>query len=216
MLRANPSKSLSLEEVDAAVDLILKGLHYCSPKEKSHFPSPKIAMQLNLDGRDWQALRSYVTQRWNLSTAGVTRRSRTLQSKVHVLAEKLVQDNDLVWRVGSYGGTMGYVCAPTSEAARQIGWTMFGPAWLDDAHAKSPESIHIDKVSAGGWREAATLNTGVINSLRKTITDRHESIRNMQARVERDESRAAAVLAAIMLGGPDEDSPTGAENPDGM
>jgi len=207
MPRANPSKVLSLQEVDDAVDLIMKGLKYCSPKENARFPTPKIAMQLNLDGRDWSAVQSYVIQRWSMSQTGATRRTNTLQRKVIILAEKLVHDNDLVWRVGSYSGTMGYVCAPTNEAARQIGWTMFGPAWLDDPKAVSPNALYTERISAGGWREAATMNTQLVNQLRSSINERLASIKNIQSRIERDEHRAAAVMAAIMLGGPDEDSP---------
>lgn len=204
MSRDNPSLTLTMAEVDCAVDLIMKGKKYCSPKELQRFPSPKVAMQLCLGTRNWNAAQTYVSQRWGMAGPGLTRRTNTLSQKVSAIANLLTDDVDIVWKAGYWRGTIGFVSAANKEAARELAWTMF--AWSHESLSNGKNNkndLYIEKISAGGWREAAMSNVGLVNTLNTNVSESERQIRELQATIGKYRDRIAGLQQAIMMCGPE-------------
>lgn len=105
MARQNPSAVLTLIQVDDAIDLIMKGRKYCNLNEVYRYPSPKIAMQLGIV-KNSGVLETYIHERWHLTSTGRTRRTNNLRTKIERLASELVNDDDIVWRIGTWKGTI--------------------------------------------------------------------------------------------------------------
>ena len=199
--RTNPSPVLTLVQVDDAIDLIMKGEKYCSPREINRFPSPKIAMQLGL-ANNGGTLDNYVVERWGLTRTGRTRRVNSLGVKIRRLAAQLTNDNDIVWKVGTWKGTIGYVSAATEPAARALGWSMF--AWSHSYLKKATEKdLYIEKISAGGWKEAATSNIGLVTTLQSMIKISNDAIEEKQRAIEGYQMRIDTLTQAIMMCGPE-------------
>lgn len=196
MSRFNPSPYLTLAEVDRAVDLILKGRQYCSPKELATYPSPKTAMQLCLGQRNWQNMRDYVTSRWGLSSTGTTRRINNLTRKIESVCSELGPDNDLVWKIGCWKGTLGHVSAATPEAARELGWTMF--AWTQPALAgKTSHDLYVEKHGIGGWEAAVRGNVTLVNGMRDNINSWRKQIEDLHASIATTDTRIQSLLQSI-------------------
>ncbi len=208
MSRFNPSAVLTLAQVDAAIDLIMKGISYCSPRERAQFPTPKTAMLLRMDGRHWGNVREYCNSRWrnSLTERGLSRRVNTLSAKVNSLVSQMGPDDDSVWRISTRGhGELGFVCAANEHAARELGWTMFAWAWVKDLGAGS-SSISAERVGMGGWTEAASLNLKIVSSLRASIQTEEQRIVRIRESIDNNSSRIEAITSAIMMGGDDSES----------
>ena len=201
MARQNPSAVLTLIQVDDAIDLIMKGRKYCSPNEVYRYPSPKIAMQLGI-AKNSGALETYIHERWHLTSTGRTRRTNNLRTKIERLASELVNDDDIVWKIGTWKGTIGFVAAASEPAARALGWSMF--AWVHEyLKGKTSNELYIEKVSAGGWKEAATSNISLVNTLQSLVKNANDDIAAKHKTLETYKMRIETLTQAIMMCGPE-------------
>lgn len=190
-MRDNPSRIMTLEAVDAAVDRLWH----------RQALAPEVAMQTGLI--DVNRLVHYCEGRWGI-TRGTTRRVGSLWRKIDPLLRRARQEqrHAQVWKVSHYSaGDLIHVAASDETAAKAQVIALWG--WLLDArhHPVRPSSLEVVCVGLGDASVVGELNVALVASQRARVAKWRADVETTLLRCQRFEGAFDLVLPENDRGG---------------
>ena len=183
----NPSLTLTQSRLDTVIDKLTEGKNCKNP------PTVEAVWATGMMPNNEHIVRAYVTERWGLTPAGTTMRTRKLLQRMDKYRSAGMEHPDAVWRVkaGWYGRTECFVTGRMSPTLKEGTWLMWG--WLFTDNAKSASELRFDIVGLGGNREALLRNQDLVGQIEERI-DRH---RKAELEAAKERARYEDILEQV-------------------
>jgi len=178
MSERNPSRTLTVEQLDDIVDRVIRGKY--EKKKPAHF------LEVAKTGlcHSSFSVECYVRYRWpELSKAGHTMRSNKLSSKIAKVLQGsgLLTHPDVVWRIMDPNGTE--ICFATGGEQGVKGWA-FAAFRFRMPNVKTAAQLGAYWVGIGGQAEAATRNLELATRVGDSIIRQKQVIVNTLHTIE--------------------------------
>ena len=164
----NPSLTLTQSRLDMIIDKLTEG------KNCKHPPRVEEVWATGMMPGNEPVVRAYVVDRWGLTPAGTTMRTRKLIQRMSPYRGAGENHPNAVWKVkaGYYSDSECFVAGRMSPTLKEGTWLMWG--WLYTDNARQGSDLRFEIVGLGGNREALLRNQSLVGKI-ETRIERYKS-----------------------------------------